>query len=303
MGASEASVPGRPDSDRREEGFMDSPETDGPLGWLAEWGWLVDWLATAILLFVAVGAMGVAFLYLFGPGIHHMLDDYPYWYWTFDPETGQYSHSLLLVHIDFVVIPLAAIAAAWLRWGADWITAPLAPRAIRARSRWGEEGTPPPGESPARPLFPLLGAAVLCAVFWYWGWWALNPHHLFGIHPLFGVQRWISVALMAGVGYAGMILFPRLTAWMGGAVAGPAFFALAGYTLFPSSMRDPEGRLIDMLANVFLWGSLAVAIAAILTMILSKRLRRHPLSYALWMGAFMLCVAVFGTFNGIDGTT
>ena len=279
---------------------MNSPETDRPLGWLAEWGWLVDWLATAILLFVAVGAMVAAFLHLFGAGIHHMLNDYPYW--TVDPETGEYSRILLLPHIDFVAIPLAAIAAAWLRWGADWITAPLAPRAIRARSRWGEEGTPPPGESPARPLFPLLGAAVLCAVFWYWGWWGLNPHELFGIHPLFGVQRWISVALMAGVGYAGMILFPRLTAWMGGAVAGPALFALVGYTLFPSFMQDPEGRLADTLVIVFLWGAPAVAIAAILSIAMSERLR-HPLSYAIWMGAFMLCVAVFGTFNGLDGTT
>ena len=82
-----------------------------------------------------------------------------------------------------------------------------------------------------------LGAAVLVGVFWYWGWWLNNPHTLFGIHPQFGVQRWISVALMAGVGYFGMILFPRLTASMAGAVAGPTLFAVAGYTLFPSLME------------------------------------------------------------------
>ncbi len=259
---------------------MNSPETDRPFIRL------VERLATAVLVCVAVGAMVAACLHLFGAGIHHMLDDYPYWYWTFDPETGQYSHSLVLPHIDFVAIPLAAIAAAWLRWGSDWIAAP------------GE-----PGASLARPLFPLLAAAVLCAVLWYWGWWGLNPHDLLGIHPLFGVQRWISVALLAGVGYVGMMLFPRLTAWLAGAVAGPAFFALVGYTLFPSSMRDPEGRLIDILSNAFLWGSLAVAIAAILSIAMSERLSRHPLSYALWMGVFMLCGAVSGTFNGLDGTT
>ncbi len=263
---------------------MNSAETDGPFGWLAEWGWLVDWVGTAVLLFIAAGAMGVAFLLLFVAGIHHMFNDYPYW--TFDPETGEYSWILLLPHIDFVAIPLAAIAAAWLRWGSDWIAAP------------GE-----PGASLARPLFPLLGAAVLCAVLWYWGWWVLNPHDLLGIHPLFGVQRWISVALMAGVGYAGMMLFPRLTASMAGAVAGPALFALVGYTLFPSFMQDPEGRLADMLTDIFGWGALAVAIAAILAMAVSKRLRRHLLSYAFWMGALMLCLAVSGTFNGLDGTT
>ena len=203
-----------------------------------------------------------------------------------------------------MAIPLAATAAAWLRSGADWFTAPRAPR---VRPRWGEESTPPPGESPARPLLPWLGAAVLFGVFWYWGWWALNPHHLFGIHPLFGVQRWISVALMAGVGYVGMILFPRLTASMAGYVTGPTLFAIVGYTLFPSFMEaassrsaitDAEARLADMLTIVFLWGALAVAIAAILTMLLSKRLRQQPLSYALWVGALMLCLTVSGTFNG-----
>ena len=209
----------------------------------------------------------------------------------------------LRVHIDLVAIPLAAIAAAWLRWGRGGITTPNAPRKVRARPRWGEERTPLPGASPVRPLLPLLGAAVLFGVFWYWGWWGLNPHHLFGIPPHFGVQRWISVALMAGVGYLGMMLFPRLTASMAGAVAGPTLFAIVGYTLFPSFMRDPEGRLADTLDIVFLWGALAVAIAAILTMLVSKRLRQHPLSYALSMGALMLCLAVSGTFNGLDRST
>ena len=148
---------------------------------------------------------------------------------------------------------------------------------------------------------------MLFGVFWYWGWWGFNPHYLFGIHPQFGVQRWISVALMAGVGYVGMILFPRLTASMAGYVAGPTLFAIVGYTLFPSFMgaasnlntiTDAEARLADILVVVFNWGALAVAIAAILTMLLSKRLRQHPLSYALWMGALTLCLAVSGTFNG-----
>lgn len=255
---------------------MNSPETDRPFGWLAGWGWLVDGLATAVLVFVAVGVMGTAAAHLLGRGIDNTLTEY--YYWVLDPETGQYSGGLLLTHIDFVAIPLAAIAAAWLRWGAEWIAAP--------------------GERPARPLFSLLGAAVLCAVFSYWGWWGLNPHDLFGIHPQFGVQRWISVALMAGVGYVGMMLFPRLTASMAGAVTGPALFALVGYTLFPSLMEDPVGRLADVLSYVFLWGALAVAIAAVLTMVVYKRLRRHPLSYALWTGALMLCLAVAGTFSG-----
>ena len=264
---------------------MDSPETDGPLGWLAEWGWLVDWLGTAVLVFVAfVVVLVVALLHVWSGGVDHMLHSYRYLV-AFDPETGGYSYVRLRPHIDFVAIPLAAIAAVWLRCGADWITARR-----------------------ARPLFPLLGAVVLFGVVSYWVWWGLQPHYLLGIPPDIGVQRWISVALMAGVGYVGMILFPRLTAWLAGAVAGPTLFAVVGYTLFPSfieaasksryTSREAEEHLADTLVVVFNSGAVAVAIAAIVTMILSKRLRGHPLSYALWMGAFMLCLAASGTFNG-----
>ena len=258
---------------------------------------LVDGLGTAVLLLVvASSVLWFGYLMLVA-GVDHALHKYNRTV-TFDPETREYAIVSMWMGIEFVAIPLAAIAAAWLRSGANWITAPRAPREIRARSRWGEDGTPSPGASPLRPLLPLLGAAVLVGVFWYWGWWALNPHHLFGIPPHFGVQRWISVGLMAGVGYVGIMLFPRLTASMAGAVAGPTLFAVVGYLVFPSFMRDPEGRLADVLTVVFAWGALAVAIAAILAMLVSKRLRRHPLSYALWMGALTLCMAVSGTFNG-----
>lgn len=252
-------------------------------------GQLADRLGTAVLLFVAISAMAVTALHLFGTGIDRLLQSYSWGTRIVDP----------------VAVPLAAIAAARLRWGANWFAAHQATREIRARPRWGEEGTPPPRASRALSLFPLVGAAVLVGVFWYWGWWLNNPHHLFGIHPQFGVQRWISVSLFAGVGYFGMILFPRLTAWMAGAVAGPTLFAVAGYTLFPSLMErgsnatrtGPVAELAETLIIVFMWGALGVAIAAVVTMLLSKRLRRHPLSYAVWMGALMLCLAVSGTFS------
>ena len=258
---------------------MNSPETDMPFGRF------VDRLGTAALVFVAfVVVLVVAYLHVWIGGVDNMLHRYRYLV-AFDPETGGYSYVRLRPHIDFVAIPLAAIAAVWLRWGADWITARR-----------------------ARPLFPLLGAVLLFGVISYWVWWGLQPHYLLGIPPDIGVQRWISVALMAGVGYFGMILFPRLTAWMAGAVAGPTLFAVVGYTLFPSfieaasksryTSREAEEHLADTLVVVFNSGAVAVAIAAIVTMILSKRLRWRPRSYALWMGAFMLCLAASGTFNG-----
>ena len=245
------------------------------------WQRLVDRLGTAVLLVVAVGAMLIWALVLSWLGIDRALhgDDLVR---TYDPETGQHTAVPLRVYMDFVAIPLAAIAAARLRWGAEWIAASRA-------SRVG-------------PLLPLLGAAVLVGVLSYWAWWGEHPHHLFGIHPQFGVQRWVSVALMAGVGYGGMMLFPRLTASMAGAVAGPALFAVVGYTLFPSFMgvassliTIEEARRADALSSAGLLGAQAVALAAILTMLSSARLRRHPLSYALWVGALTLCLAVFGT--------
>lgn len=262
---------------------MSAPPGRMPLGQLA------DRLGTAVLLFVAISVMAVMALLLGWTGIDRLLQPYSWGTRIVDP----------------VAVPLAAIAAARLRWGANWFAAHQATREIRARPRWGEEGTPPPRASRALSLFPLVGAAVLVGVFWYWGWWLNNPHHLFGIHPQFGVQRWISVSLFAGVGYFGMILFPRLTASMAGAVAGPTLFAVAGYTLFPSLMErgsnatrtGPVAELAETLIIVFMWGALGVAIAAVVTMLLSKRLRRHPLSYAVWMGALMLCLAVSGTFS------
>lgn len=281
---------------------MNSSETDMPFGRF------VDRLGTAVLVFVAFAIVAVvAVLHVWVAGIDNMLDRYRSLR-MFDTEAGRYLTVPLRVHIDFVTIPLAAIAAVWLRWGADWIAAPRAPREIRARPRWGDESTPPPRASTARHLFPLVGAVVLFGVVSYWVWWGFNPHYLFGIPPHIGVQRWISVTLMAGVGYSGMILFPRLTAWLAGAVAGPTLFAVVGYTLFPSFLeaasksrytsREAEEHLADTLVVVFDSGAVAVAIAAIVAMILSKRLRGHPLSYALWMGAFMLCLAASGTFNG-----
>ena len=239
---------------------MTSPETARPFGW---WGQFVERLGTAALfisLAIPVGWAGAYFM--IGAGVHHTLHTY----------------STPLLGIDFVALPAGAVAAVRLRWGAEWITSPRATR--------------------AEPLLPLLGAAVVVGMFGYLSWFWSNPQDFLAVDSQIGVQRWIGAVLVAGVGYFGMMLFPRLTAWMAGAIAGPTLFAIVGYTFFPSFMRDPEGRVFERLTDVFAWGALAVTIAAIVVIALSKRLRRHPLSYALWMGAVMLCLAVSGTFNG-----
>ena len=245
--------------------------------------------SAALFLIVALPILWLGVYYMMSAGVDHTLHTYnliP----TYDPETGGYSVVPLRMGLEFVALPLAALAAARLRWGAECIGG-----ARESRVGW---------------LLPLLGAVVVAGMFWFIGWFWQDPQYLFGIHLLFGVQRWIAVAIAAAVGYLGVILFPRLTAAMAGAVAGPALFAVVGYTLFPSFIKaasdrdtitDAEARLADTLTIVFFWGVLAVAIAAILSMVVSRRLRQHPLSHAVWAGALMLFMTVSGTFNGWGG--
>ena len=79
--------------------------------------------------------------------------------------------------------------------------------------------------------------------------------------------------------------------------AGPCL-AVVGYVVFPSVMRDPEDPLGDTVFAVFGWGSVVAFVAAILMMLVSAGLRRHPLSYALWVGALMLYMAGSGMASG-----
>lgn len=134
---------------------------------------VVDRIGTAILLLVAIGAMAILAVHLFGSGIDRML--YSWSTRIVDPATGKGEFFLGRAHIDLVAVPLAAIAAARLRWGADWIAAPRALRAIRVGPRWGEGSTPPPRASRALPLLPWLGAAVLFGVICYWGGGGTTP--------------------------------------------------------------------------------------------------------------------------------
>lgn len=228
----------------------------------ARHGQLANLLGTVLSVFiVALVMLGNGIYHLWWAGVDHTLH-------TYGPLRG----------IELVLFPLAAIVAAWLCWGAEWIAG------LRA-SRVG-------------PLLPLFGAAVLFAVFRYIGfWWEYREELPTGYGP-FVVQRTIGAALVAVVAYIGMVLFPRVTASLAGAIVGPTLFAVVGYFLFPSFMRDPGGRLAEVLVVVFNLGAIAVAIGAIVAMLRSQRLRQRPLSHAIWMGALMLCLAVSGTFNG-----
>ena len=112
------------------------------------------------------------------------------------------------------------------------------------------------------------------------------------------MARWITTALLVIVAYLGMIFFPRLTASLAGAVVGPAVFAVVGYILFPSFMRDPEGGLAEALVVASNVGVTLVATAMVLVIAYSETVRQRPLTYAVWAGLLTFCMAVSGTFNG-----
>ena len=239
--------------------------------------------------------------------------------------------------IELVALPLAALAAAVLRWGMEVIDEPhegryslwlpllgTAAPCVVMWSSWvgvlalplvalgalatgflreailearasGPDAIDEPRENNT-PWVPWLGAALAFAVVVYLVWSWAPPQTLVGPSQ-FGVARWVGTALVAGVGYFGMIFFPRLTASLAGAVVGPALFAVVGYILFPSFMQGPEGRTADILALASVVGATVVATAMPLAIASSERFRRSLLSYVVWTGVLTFCLAVFGTIN------
>ncbi len=184
--------------------------------------------------------------------------------------------------VELVIMPLAAIAAARWRVGADRLIALCA-------SRVG------PG------LGLLMAAALVGLVaYLYWSWeTALTT---IGPVPEFGLVRWLGTALAAAFTVVWLPLFPRITATLAGMIAGPALFAMIGYTFFGSHMQLASPGS-DGLAGVAGGLGLPAAFFWLLGVICLSYLGRRgdlvrqdrpPLSYAVWSGALMLFLAVRG---------
>ena len=122
--------------------------------------------------------------------------------------------------VELVIVPLAAIAAARLRFGADRVLA------LRA-SRVG-------------PMFPLLMAASLLGLLSFVVWTWVTPWTVFGAQPDFGVLRWLGIVLAAGFTWLWMPLFPRITATLAGLFAGPALVAIIAYPFMGSCVSIYE---------------------------------------------------------------
>ena len=294
---------------------------------------LVDGLGSVVLFLVVALPMvyfGATFVWAAGIDnwIHKPFSQYGY-------ATGELER--LVPGIELVILPLAALAGAQLRWRwrlevSDSLWLPLIGTGVVCTLMWGTwHGVPPllviplatiaavaarrlaphqprpQGRSTnlvesSTPWLPWRGAAVAVAAMGFLAWSWAPPQTLVGPSE-FAVARWFGTAVVAGATYLGMIFFPRLTASLAGAVAGPALFAVVGYILFPSLMRDAQGHLADALVVASHVGATFVVTAALFMIAFSQRFRRHPLSYAVWTGALTFCLAVSGTFNGIDGIT
>jgi len=299
-------------------------------------GQLVDRIGSAILFLVMAATAGWLWAYaIWYRGIDHWLHRTRVTY--FDYGTGELETAVLRPGIEFVVIPFAVIAAGALRWGVEvidappesrslwlpllgtavvytviwlsWLAVPLVLVLAVAIAAWAlsqavRVGRVSHGDAIDEPRedhtwwLPWLGAAVALAVSCYVAWSWARPQTMIGPND-FGVARWAGTALLAMVTYLGMIFFPRLTASLAGAVVGTALFAVVGYILFPSFMRDPDGGLADTLVIASSVGATLVVTAALLLILLWEPFRRRPLSYAVWVGALTFCVAADGTFNGL----
>ena len=230
------------------------------------------------LLVALVAVMWIMGMNYGGLGVHDLLHPWDL-YLEVDLWPVEYSRYLgidspALPGIELTIVPLAAIAAARLRLGADWISS-LRERAVA-------------------PTLPLWMALTLIGVIGYVVWsWGL-PQAEFGPHE-FGIPRWFGAGLLAAFAWFWWPLFPRVTAKLAGMIGGPALFAGIGYLFYADVIKNEptgycEGSCVTVLmVYLFIVFALELAFFAI------RRLRWSPLAHAVWTGVLMAALAALGT--------
>ena len=189
--------------------------------------------------------------------------------------------------IELTIVPLTAFAAVRWRFGVDRILA------LRG-SRVG-------------PILPLLMAASLFGLVTYLVATWISPQTMFGLQLEFGPLRWLGTVLAAVFIWVCMPLFPQVSATLAGMIAGPALFAIIGYSFFGSCMPEYVGPGIE---RNLAWGLLIVSPLATLVwaggaLWLWARARTgtemhapsNPLHFAVWSGAIMLALSLIGTLS------
>ena len=235
--------------------------------------------AVELLGWVVLLALLAALMWLFGILVGTGIDDA-----RLGRVYGQFDATL--PGIELTILPFAAIAAARLRLGADRIPA------LRA-SRVGF-------------LLPLFMAASLFGLGAYLVWtWGLTRTE-YEPEPEFGRLRWLGIVLIASFTWAWMPLFPRITATLAGMIAGPALFAIVGYTFFGACMQADDAVSFErMVIQAFLVSIPATIVWALGALWLSTWARHgaethhpfHLLHFAGWSGLITLTLALFGTLN------
>ena len=185
--------------------------------------------------------------------------------------------------IELAIVPLTAVAASRLRFGVDRILA------LRG-SRVG-------------PWLPLLMAASLFGLVAYLVWTWMSPQAAFGSLLEFGRLRWLGLVLLAGFTWVWRPLFPRVTATLAGMIAGPALFAVIGYSFVPECMPErviwersyAAGLIFASSFAMFVWAGGALWLRARARTGTETHAPSHSLRFAVWSGVIMLAVALFGT--------
>ena len=155
---------------------------------------------------------------------------------------------------------------------------------------------------------PFLCSVILVALAWYFvstwfvpatGEWFLErtfPALGSGSYPAWvapGIgEKRLGAVLLASVGYAGAVLYPRLTAALAGAIASPILLSLA-------TLASPQWQDYDIDEKTGLrYVMLAIAgVVSLLSVAAWFRLRTHIWSHAVWTGGVMLFFAVWGYWS------
>ena len=120
-----------------------------------------------------------------------------------------------------------------------------------------------------------------------------------------GLLRWLGVVLLAGFTWVWLPLFPRVTATLAGMIAGPALFAIIGYSFFPECMPEYGAWERSYAAGLVFGSSFAMVVWAGGALWLLARARTgtethapsHSLLFATWSGLIMLALALIGTLS------
>lgn len=192
-----------------------------------------------------------------------------------------------LQRIWFAVVPLTAIGAARLRFGADRL------KALRTTR--------------IRPLLPLLMAASIYGFNMYLGANGMLPlREETGPGHGFSGLNWLGIVLGALITWIWMPLFPRISAILAGMFAALVLFALVSDPWFGSCLAA-EHRTSESYGRFFILfiSPIATLVWAVGSLWLWSWARTgietdHPLyllHFAVWSGVYVLALALIGAFS------